>query len=209
MKTCVIIAAMGLSDKEAADIRSLEEHYIICADAGYKHAKAQNIVPDIIIGDFDSYEGAVEEIEGNIETFPIRKDDTDTMLAIKHGLRNGMRNFMIYGALGGRLDHTMANIVSLRYLLDNGAKGWLISPENCVTMIENDSITVKKDDDYPNFSLFCYGKKASGISIKGCEYSFDEIELDENFPLGVSNHIIEDSAHVAVRDGALIVILAA
>ncbi len=167
-RVCVILAAMGLSDSEAAEISALQNPYIICADAGYTHAARCGILPDMILGDFDSYGGSAATIQGTVETFPVEKDDTDTMLAVKEGLAAGCKMFRIYGALGGRLDHTMANIVALRYLLDHGASGWLISEDNCVTMIENDTITVKKDPHFQNASIFCYGPPAKGVTIRGC-----------------------------------------
>ncbi|HWQ50500.1 MAG TPA: thiamine diphosphokinase [Terriglobales bacterium] len=203
------MAAMGLTEEEAMEIAALERPYIICADAGYTHAARCKIIPDLVLGDFDSYCGAVATLSGAVETFPVEKDDTDTMLAVKEGLAKGCKDFRIYGALGGRLDHTMANIVALRYLLDHGASGWLISRENCVTMIENGTIAVKKDARFPNVSIFCYGPPAKGVTIRGCQYPLTDYTLDEHFPLGVSNHVLEDEGSFTVKDGTLLVILSA
>jgi len=208
-RICVILAAMGLSDEEAREIAALENPYIICADAGYAHAARCGIVPNLILGDFDSYDGSAETLCGVVETFPVEKDDTDTMLAVKEGLAAGCRDFRIYGALGGRLDHTMANIVALRYLLDHGASGWLLSSGNCVTMIENDTIVVKKNPCFPNVSIFCYGPPAKGVTIRGCQYPLTDYTLDEHFPLGVSNHVMGDVGSFTVKDGTLLVILSA
>ncbi|MPM27735.1 Thiamine pyrophosphokinase [bioreactor metagenome] len=208
-RVCVILAAMGLRDEEANEIAALENPYIICADAGYAHAARCGIVPALILGDFDSYDGNAETLCGAVETFPVEKDDTDTMLAVKEGLAAGCRDFRIYGALGGRLDHTMANIVALRYLLDHGASGWLISSDNCVTMIENDTIVVKKDPCFPNASIFCYGPPAKGVTIRGCQYPLTDYTLDEHFPLGVSNHVMENEGSFTVKEGTLLVILSA
>ena len=208
-RVCVIIAAMGLSAGEVAEIKALPSSYIICADAGYTHAVKNGIVPNIVLGDFDSFDGAAETISGVVETFPVEKDDTDTMLAIKAGLLEGCKNFLIYGALGGRLDHTVANIVSLRYLLDHGAAGWLISEENRATMVENTTVTVPKNPRFPNVSIFCYGPKVKGVTIRGCQYPLTDYPLDEHFPLGVSNHVVEDVGTFTVLGGTLLLILSA
>ena len=92
---------------------------LIAADGGLAHVQALGLTPDIILGDFDSL-GYVPE---GANVFPVRKDDTDTMLAIRRGLELGYHNFLIYGGLDGpRLDHTLANIQSLLFLNLRGCR---------------------------------------------------------------------------------------
>ena len=121
-KVCVVLGAMPITAQEAQDIAGLPRCFLICADAGLENARAYGLTPDLTLGDFDSLAGGEPDIEGEKLTFPVEKDDTDTMLGIKEGLDRGYRRFLLYGSLGGRLDHTIANIASLRYLLDHGAR---------------------------------------------------------------------------------------
>lgn len=178
----------------------------IAADAGLLLCQKEGLRPDLVIGDFDSM-----ELEGTPEgcvRVPVEKDDTDTMLGIKEGLDRGYRRFLLYGSLGGRLDHTIANIASLRYLLDHGAHGWLMSEQNCVTMIKDESITFLRDDRYPHLSVFSYDQVARGVTEIGGKYAPAAHELNNVFPLGVSNSIVGQEATVSVEDGVLLIIRA-
>ena len=103
---CYIIGAgdfFGL--RETPD----DSDYVIAADAGYANCKEKHIIPDLVLGDFDSLGSAPKH--PNVIELPVEKDDTDTMYAIKLGLEKGYRRFYLYGALGGkRPDHTIANL---------------------------------------------------------------------------------------------------
>ena len=73
---------------------------VFAADGGYRHCQAAGLQPDLLLGDFDSLNDLPKGIP--IHTFPVEKDDTDTMLAIKYGLKEGYRTFHLYGGTGGR-----------------------------------------------------------------------------------------------------------
>ena len=120
MKKCVIFCA-GDFKELAAPVTA--QDLVIAADSGLRHTEAIGLKPDIIMGDFDSL-GYVPE---GAEVYPVEKDDTDSMLAIKKGLEAGCDRFYIYGGLDGKwVDHTVANFQALHYLCDHGACGYLI-----------------------------------------------------------------------------------
>ena len=100
------------------------EDVVLAADGGYRHCQTAGITPDLLLGDFDSLES---ERPDNIptHTFPVEKDDTDTMLAIRYGLEQGYQTFHLYGGTGGRMDHTLANLQALGFLARHGARGYL------------------------------------------------------------------------------------
>ena len=101
---------------------------ILCADSGLRHARALGISPDWVLGDFDS---SSEQPEGeSVLRYPPEKDDTDTMLAVKQALSVGAEEIQIYGGLGGRFDHSIANVQTLRYLSEHGAVGSLCDAQN-------------------------------------------------------------------------------
>ena len=117
MGSCVIFCAGGFSAL-AEPIRA--QDYIIAADGGYVHTKALGLSPDTVLGDFDSL-GFVPE---NALRFPVEKDDTDAMLAVRLGLEQGCDRFLLYGSLDGpRLEHTVANFQTLAFLLDRSKTG--------------------------------------------------------------------------------------
>ena len=207
---CIVLGAMPISTREARDIRRMAEepgNLLICADAGLEIAQRYGITPHLIMGDFDSME-CPPETDIPVRTFPVEKDDSDSMLAAKEGLERGFRRFLFYGSLGGRLDHTIANISMLRYVLDFGATGWILSEENCVTLIQNTSLTLEWDERYPHLSVFSYEKEARGVVVEGGKYTPQSHSLDNVFPLGLSNSIVGERATVTVEEGVLLIVRA-
>lgn len=124
-KRCVIITAGELGEPSRYQDVIRPGDFLICCDGGYAHAKTLGVRPDLILGDFDSYEGDLPEGVPT-EGFSSIKDDTDTMLAIKEAIHRGYEEILLLAALGGRMDHSFANLQSLMYLRQAGKKGWLV-----------------------------------------------------------------------------------
>lgn len=199
MATCVIFCAGGFSGL-AEPIQPGD--CILAADGGYTHTQALGLTPDGVLGDFDSL-GYVPEAA---KVFPVEKDDTDAMLAIRHGLKAGFRRFVLYGCLDGpRLDHTLANLQALQFLADRGAVGYLVGKDHIVTAV-TDSILQFSPDFSGILSVFCCGPEAEGVTLNGLQYPLENGSLTAGFPLGVSNHFTGQSASVRVEKGTLLVI---
>lgn len=176
--------------------------FIVAADAGIKKLEKAGIKPDLIIGDFDSLgESPTGE---NVMTFPVEKDDTDTMLALKEAIKRGFDTVYISGGLGGELDHTVANLQTLLYACENGVKAFLTDGTTTATVI-SDSIAFGAENT-GRCSVFAFGGDAHGVDIKGLKYEADRITLTSSFPLGVSNAFNGKKASVSVKDGYLLVI---
>lgn len=200
-KKCVILAG-GYINLNSVDIP--ENAVVLCADSGYSAANALGIEPALIIGDFDLL-GFIPNVE-NVQTFPSEKDDTDTLLAVKEAIKMGADEIFIYGALGGRLDHTIANIQTLMFIENNGAKGMLISDNEYVSLlIDNTSRRFKKREGF-YFSVFSYSEKCTGVCISGAEYNLSNGTITNDFPIGVSNHIKEAFAELSIKSGCMLVI---
>ena len=201
MKRCFIFAAgtfFGLRERPRTG------DFVIAADAGYRVCQRLQIIPDLLLGDFDSMEQPADF--ANIHRSPVEKDDTDTMLAVKTALEQGCDTIYIYGGTGGkRLDHTLANLQTLLFLRRRGARGYLYDDDFVWTVIENEAFTIEKTVEWGLFSVFCLGDRAEGIDEIGFQYSLKDAVLTPEFPLGVSNHILEPTATVTVRRGALAV----
>lgn len=199
MKQCTIFCA-GEFDGLLSPIPP--DSLVIAADGGLRHTQTLGIAPDLVIGDFDSL-GYTPE---GSEIFPVEKDDTDSMLAIKRGLALGCDRFYLYGALDGkRVDHTVANLQALQYLCDHGARGWLLGKHQIATAIRGKSVS------FPAacrgyFSLFCLGADAEGVRIQGGKYELENGRLTAGFPLGVSNQFVGNAVTVGVKDGTLLLI---
>ena len=200
MKRCFIFAAgtfYGLRERPAPG------DLVIAADAGYRVCQQAGIVPDLLLGDFDSMD---QPDFPNIRRSPVEKDDTDTMLAVKTALEEGCDTVYIYGGTGGkRLDHTLANLQTLLFIRRRGARGYLYDDDFVWTAVENESLTIEKTVGWGLFSVFCLGDRAEGIDETGVQYPLKDAVLTPEFPLGVSNHILEPLARVAVGKGVLAV----
>ena len=199
MKKCVIFCAAGF-DGLAAPIENND--IVIAADGGLLHTQRLGITPEVILGDFDSL-GFVPE---GANVFPVEKDDTDAMLAVRRGLSLGYREFWFYGSLDGpRLDHTIANFQTLQFLCDHGAFGYLIGNDYIVTAVKNGELRFPAEAK-GTVSVFCLGSDAQGVTLEGLHYPLEKGILSAGFPLGVSNHFTGSPARIRVEEGSLLVL---
>ena len=199
MGKCVIFCAAEFDRL----VQPLEpEDFVIAADDGLRHTQKLGIVPNAIIGDFDSL-GFIPE---GANVFPVEKDDTDAMLAVRRGLEMGYREFLLYGSLDGpRLDHTVANFQTLQFLADRDAFGCLVGKNCIVTLIKNGSLQFPAGLE-GTISVFCSGADAKGVDLEGLYYPLENATLTVGFPLGVSNHFTGSEAKITVRDGSLLIL---
>ena len=199
MRKCIIICAAGfdgfLEPPGAGD-------FILAADGGYAHCKAFGITPNEVLGDFDS----LQYVPQDATVFPVEKDDTDSMLAVRRGLQLGYRDFLLYGSLDGtRLDHTVANFQTLQFLADHGATGYLVGKDYIVTVVKNGVLRFTGEAE-GILSVFCMGADAHGVTLQGLQYPLTEGTLTAGFPLGVSNHFTDKAAEISVTEGSLLVL---
>ncbi len=197
MKTCVIFCAAEFDTLLAP----IDEHtLVIAADGGYRHTQKLGIQPDMILGDFDS----LGYVPDDSRVFPVEKDDTDAMLAVRQGLAHGCDEFMLYGAMDGpRLDHTIANFQTLAFLASHASRGTLIGKNYIATVISGHTICFPETAQ-GILSLFCLGADATGVTIKGLQYPLTDGTLSAAFPLGVSNHFTGKQAHITVKSGLVL-----
>ena len=199
MKECIIFCAAEC-DGLARPISP--GAFVIAADGGLRHTEKLGITPNAVLGDFDSL-GYTPE---GANVFPVEKDDTDAMLAVRLGLRQGCDEFLLYGSLDGpRLDHTVANFQTLRFLADHGAVGYLIGNTTMVTVVKNGKITFPAGLS-GTISVFCMGADAVGVTETGLFYGLENGTLTSGFPLGVSNHFTGEKAEISVENGSLLVL---
>ena len=200
MNICYIFGAL---DTPIADFKPRESDLIIAADGGYSTLKKLNIKPDLVVGDFDSLGEAPKD--ETVIKHPQKKDDTDTLLAVKIGLEKGYKTFVIYGAVGGRLDHTIATIQTATFVAENGGIAYIYDGTHTVTAIKNSSIKFSKDAK-GYVSIFALSGVAKGVSIKGLLYELNDAEITPYFPVGVSNEFIGKESKISVTDGILTII---
>jgi thiamine pyrophosphokinase len=177
--------------------------FVIAADSGYTNCIQLGVKPDLAVGDYDSLGFAPCDCERL--TFPKEKDDTDLMLAIRAALERECTDITILGAMGGRFDHTFANIQTLAFILSHGAAGRILSTNERITLLSPCSVEIAAEDGF-SLSLFSYGKSVSGLTIEGTKYTLCNGKIDNTFPIGISNEILGKSAHISFDEGLLIVV---
>ena len=171
---------------------------VIAADGGWHTCRENGITPTLLVADFDSLDAA--PAFDHILRLPVEKDDTDTMLAVKQALQRGYERLVLVGMLGGRLDHTLANIQTLVYAVEHGAAAQIIDSSCCITVIKGGQTA-----QIPYQQGFCLGADAEGVTIENAKYPLTDAVLTADFPLGVSNHFIGQAVRVAVRRGCLLI----
>ena len=176
---------------------------VIAADGGYAHL--HGIHADLVVGDFDSL-GFVPAGE-SVVRHPAEKDDTDTMLAARIGIERGYRAFVLLGGVGGRLDHTLANIQTLAFLRENGARAALLGEGETITFLQDESLRFRAGMS-GIVSVFSFGAVAMGVYERGFAYALTDATLTDTNPLGVSNAFTGEAAEVSVRAGRLVVLYA-
>lgn len=203
-----------------------EKDYVIALDGGLIFCEENGIQPDLIVGDFDSLEQNIAKGRGMseaqnvskaqellsyypqemIQRLPCEKDDTDTLAAIRIAVKMGYTSFTIYGGLGGRLSHTMANIQTLLYLKELGMQGELVGDRCRIIMIKDERVTLPPEEN-GYISVFSYSEKAEGVSLQNLKYEIDNASLTNSFPIGVSNEFVGKTAEISVEEGVLLVVI--
>lgn len=210
-KKCFIV---GAGDLTVGALSKSEEDFLIAVDGGLSYCGVLGEEPDLIIGDFDSLtekeREALELLEKQTVDRVIRlkpeKDDTDMLYALKWALERGYREFRIYGATGGRLDHTLANIQCLLYLKNHGASGYLMDGNSMVLVLKNETVQFQKNlEGY--LSLFSLGERAEGVTIRGMKYPLEGYTVTNDYPIGISNEFIGEKAQVSVEKGELVCLI--
>ncbi len=199
---CVIFAGMPVS---AAMRRFWQDaDTVIAADAGYETARRLGVEPDILLGDYDS----APRPPANAKTWvlPAEKDDTDTYFAARKAIELGADEVAILGGLGGRLDHTLANLQTLVFLAQNGVRAQLVDEANEATALLPGAYRIPARQGW-YLSLLSAGEAARGVTLSGLKYPLHEATVTHSFPIGVSNEFVADTATVRFTGGILFLVL--
>ena len=173
--------------------------------------------------------------QADIITLPVAKDDTDTMSAARYGIEKGYRTFLIYGGLGGRLDHTVANIQTLVWIQRQGGQGWLVEDGRRATVIGTDgklyeegaesiledgvgACKLNRTDTGAELvlpasfdgtvSLFSLDRVLRGVYVQGTLYDVENAEIRNDFPVGCSNEKrAGKEASIRFAEGTALVVL--
>ena len=184
-----------------------EYEYIICADGGAEHARKMDIMPNLVLGDFDSLSKETLEYYRNLNVeiieADIRKDDTDTQLAINYAIEKKADKVGLFACTGSRLDHTLGNINNLFKLKQNNIKASVIDDNNEIQIAEKKTKIEGSVGD--TISLVSLSEVTKGITLTGFEYPLESYDLKRGNSIGISNVLSSKDASVEIEDGDLLI----
>ncbi len=199
----------GAVDARAEDIlfykrlKFGKDDLIICADGGYNTASLIGITPSVVIGDMDSVRGKIPESIKKI-VHPKIKDKTDMHLCIDYALDNGYTEIIMLCAFGGRIDHSLASVFLLRYIIEKGAEGMLLTKRSKVFAI-NGKTEISRGE-YSKISLIPLTDTVEGVTTTGLQYALEGATLYQTQNLGISNAFCGSSAEVQISRGILCIV---
>ena len=208
MQRIIIFANGELPDLDKARDLLRPNDFIICADGGTRHALALRLKPNLVIGDMDSIQKdqwqELEKSEVSIELYPRDKNETDLELAIQRAIELQPEETLIVGALGGRLDQTLANIALLNDLrpstfdvrLDDGMEEIFICRDQAEVHGRSGDIV----------SLIPWQGAVSNIKTKNLKWHLNDETLYPDKTRGISNEMINDIASISIGSGLLLIV---
>lgn len=203
---CLLIAGSPDANSNFIKTQYRPDDFVVCADKGYEFALKAQIKPDLVIGDFDSCEAKLPG-DCNVIRLNPHKDDTDTLCALKEAMKNGCSDFVLLGALGGRLDHTYANLFLLLFLEENNCDAEIKTEKETVKLINN-SLYTAENVKGKTFSVFPFSCKSAVVSYEGkVAYPADNFKMKADFPIGISNVFLEDKCQISVKEGSGVLII--
>lgn len=166
-------------------------------------ARGLGLQPDLFIGDFDSYDGAVDPAVP-VDRLQPEKDDTDTGHAIRHALDQGYRTLILVCALGGRLDHTLANIQNAASAAAEGANVTILDEREEITFLTGGTLRLPRRKGW-GLSVFSLTDRCTGVCLRGVKYRLEDAVLTNRVPLGVSNEFAAPEAEISLTQGILMI----
>ncbi len=209
-KRIVIISGGELDEKFALSVlKESTAGCVIGVDKGMEFLYRNEIVPNYIVGDFDSVDQKIADYYRNETSVPIReynpvKDASDTEIAVRLAMTLGCSELLILGATGGRLDHLWANVQILTIPFRAGIEAKILDPRNCIRLIGGTTVLKKAEMYGPYFSLFPLGKEVYGLNIQGARYPLRDHTLTPYDSLCVSNQLEGDEATISFSAGIVI-----
>lgn len=202
MTTCALVATCDFNAEHFKTLDALGAFdYVIAADAGYAHLQGIDRVPNAVVGDFDSL-GYVPDFP-DVEVHPTHKDESDFELALNQLVAQQANEVFVYGAIGGRLDHTMANLQTAAGFAEQGMDITFVAMDCCIKILAGPGRYELPCKGEGTVSVFSASDHSYGVTESGMEYTLDNAELTNRTTRGLSNELIGKQAVVSVSEGTL------
>ena len=164
-----------------------------------------------VFGDFDSIsEEELKYVQDHCDLFfefPPEKDSTDLELALEWAYRQRPDRITIYGATGGRMDHTLANIMMLanEKNIKQGIPTRIVDRNNEMMLFEPGSYIVE-ETDFKYISFIPITSAVEGVTLVNFKYPLSNSTLYRGRTLSVSNELNFETGHFSFSTGILLVV---
>ena len=201
-RRCVIVGGADIGSYDRIRGYLKEDDFVIYCDSGLKHLDGLGAAPSLIIGDWDSHEDPHMDVE--TITLPVAKDDTDTVYAMREGVKRGYEEFLLVGCIGARLDHTLVNTYILSSLENRGCHGVIADDYSEMELVTSEA---EVTDDYPFFSLVAMEGEARGVTIRNAKFEIENAVIGPDYQYATSNEPVPGkTAEISVGEGRLLLI---
>lgn len=211
MPRCALVGAVGFNARHFA---SQEFDCVVAVDRGYAALQSIGCAPDLVVGDFDSLGYVPQDAE--VLQFPAEKDESDMELAVRGAAEGGCDELIFYGALGARLDHTLANLQVMAGCARRGLGVCAVGDDYTVAVLDGAGRNrigfeafeppAPESEGYACYlSVFAYGGTAKGVTEAGLKYALVDADIPDDVSLGLSNEFTGKPAAVKVGQGTLFV----
>lgn len=206
MSTCALV---GASDFNAEHFQEMSAEgafdFVIAVDGGLAHLKDAGVEPDMAIGDFDSLGYVPTGMR--VTRFSPDKDKSDMELALRRAKSMRYEDVYVYGGLGGRLDHTLANLQLFAQFSEAGLYVTAIDATTAVTFVTGPDTFEMPAVEAGTVSVFSMNDKAEGVFERGLKWELDDTELTNRTSLGLSNELIGEAVMIGVEKGTIAIFL--
>ena len=207
MPRIIIFANGQLPNPEAARALLREGDFILAADGGANHLYQMGILPNMLVGDLDSvdedilFELTANEVE--IVQYSEDKDETDLELAIQVAIEMGASQVLIAGALGDRLDQSLAALSLLSDPMLTRCDVRLDDGEQAAFFCRKQAEIRGRSGD--TVSLIPWGGLVEGVKTEGLVWPLYGETLYPSKTRGISNRLAGETASIQIQSGLLLV----
>jgi len=203
MRRCVVVSGAAIGDYARPRRLLRGDDFFVFCDSGLAHMVPLGVQPNLIVGDFDSHANPLLPVETIV--LPCEKDDTDTMFAVKEAVRRGFEDFLLLGAVGQRLDHSLGNISALLLLDTLGLHGRIVDDYSEMEIVSRETALV--DSGFSYFSLLSVAGPAEGVDVKHAKYPLSGALVTCDDPYCVSNQPLPgETAEITIAHGRVLLI---
>lgn len=203
-----LLISGGKKVKKTTLLENVEDRYIIVADGGVKNLIGTEIIPDEVLGDFDSIDEKGREFlfknKVKVKKYPAKKDLTDTELCLEVLIEKGATDITILAASGTRLDHTVSSLFLLERLKREKIRGRFVDDNNFITFVEDETVEVVKNK-YKYLSVVPVSKEFS-LTTEGTEYNVKDLKYNRWTIRGTSNEIVEEVSKITAKGSAFLIL---